>query len=186
MIAFPRVNPGNRIRLLLWPAGPDDGMRGPAARRPPASAACGGIVGPSLTSRRAGCIGARDSAACLMAPHIELSRSRTIQQSVDQLAAKGSVKEGAEGFVIEARLEGASGRDLNRTLLSALRKVQRKAALRSERTSSDGTTKRFFDYVLKKTTRNRPVAVRQLWADFLAWLKTPVAKRTVPSGGAAR
>jgi len=117
-------------------------------------AACGDVVGPSLTSRRAGCIGARDSAACLIASHIELSRSRTIQQSLDQLAAKGSVKEAAEGFVIEAGLEGASARDLNRTLLSALRKVQRKTALRSEWTSSDGTTERFFDYVLKKTTRN--------------------------------
>jgi hypothetical protein len=82
-------------------------------------AACGGAVGPSLTNRRAGCIGARDSAACLIAPHIELSRSRTIQQSRDQLAAKGSVKEAAEGFVIEAELEGASARDLNRALSDA-------------------------------------------------------------------
>ena len=80
------------------------------------------------------------------------SDAQTIQQALDQLAAKGSVKEAAEGFVIEAELEGASAKELNRTLLSALRKVQRKTTLRSEWTSSDGTTERFFDYVLKQTT----------------------------------
>jgi phosphoribosylformylglycinamidine (FGAM) synthase PurS component len=83
---------------------------------------------------------------------VSRSDAQTIQQALDQLAAKGSVKEAAEGFVIEAELEGASAKELNRTLLSALRKVQRKTTLRSEWTSSDGTTERFFDYVLKQTT----------------------------------
>jgi len=85
---------------------------------------------------------------------VSRSDARTIQQSLDQLAAKGSVKEAAEGFVIEAELEGASAKELNRTLLSALRKVQRKTTLRSEWTSGDGTTEKLFDYVLKKTTKN--------------------------------
>jgi hypothetical protein len=35
-----------------------------------------------------------------------------------------------------------------------LRKVRRKTTLRSEWTSGGGTTEKFFDYVLKKTTRN--------------------------------
>ena len=85
---------------------------------------------------------------------VSRSDARTIRQALDQLAAKGSVKEAAEGFVIEAELEGASAKELNRTLLSALRKVQRKTTLRSEWTSGDGTTEKFFDYVLKKTTKN--------------------------------
>jgi phosphoribosylformylglycinamidine (FGAM) synthase PurS component len=84
---------------------------------------------------------------------VSRSDARTIQQALDQLAAKGSVKEAAEGFVIEAELEGASAKELNRTLLSILRRVQRKTTLRSEWTSGDGTTERFFDYVLKKTTK---------------------------------
>jgi phosphoribosylformylglycinamidine (FGAM) synthase PurS component len=37
---------------------------------------------------------------------VSRSDARTIQQALDQLAAKGSVKEAAEGFVIEAELEG--------------------------------------------------------------------------------
>jgi len=85
---------------------------------------------------------------------VSRSDARTIQQSLDHLAARGSVKEAAEEFVIEAELEGASARDLNRTLLSALRKVQRRTTVRSEWTSSKGTTERFFDYVLKKSTKN--------------------------------
>jgi len=85
---------------------------------------------------------------------VSRSDARTIQQALDQLAAKGSVKEAAEDFVIEAEMEGASAKELNRTLLSALRKAQRKTTLRSEWTSGDGTTERFFDYVLKQTTKN--------------------------------
>jgi hypothetical protein len=50
-------------------------------------------------------------------------------------------------------MEGASARELNRTLLSALRKVERRTTLRAEWTSDDGTSERFFDYVLKKTVK---------------------------------
>jgi hypothetical protein len=47
-------------------------------------------------------------------------------------------------------MEGASARELNRTFLSALRKVEKRTTLRAEWTSDDNTTERFFDYVLKK------------------------------------
>lgn len=70
------------------------------------------------------------------------------------MSAKGSVKEAAGEFLVEAEMEGASARELNRMLLSALRKAQRKTTLRAEWAFSDGTTEKFFDYVLKKTTRN--------------------------------
>lgn len=50
-------------------------------------------------------------------------------------------------------MEGASAKELNRTLLSALRKVEKRTTLHAEWTSGDGTTERFFDYVLKKTIR---------------------------------
>ena len=36
---------------------------------------------------------------------------------------------------------------MNRTLLSALRKVEKRTTLRAEWTSGDGTDERFFDYV---------------------------------------
>jgi DNA-binding GntR family transcriptional regulator len=85
---------------------------------------------------------------------VSRSDAGTIRQALDQLAAKGSVKEADGEFVIEAEMEGTSAKELNRTLLSALRKAQKRTTLRSEWTSSDGPTARFFDYVLKKTSRN--------------------------------
>jgi hypothetical protein len=85
---------------------------------------------------------------------VSRSDAQTIRHALEQLAAKGSVRKAGEDFMVEAEMEGASAKELNRTLLSALRKVQRKTTLRAEWTSSDNTTERFFDYVLKKTTRN--------------------------------
>jgi len=85
---------------------------------------------------------------------VSRSDAGTIRQALDQLAAKGSVKKAAEEFMVEAEMEGASAKELNRTLLSALRKVRRNTTLRAEWISGDGTTERFFDYVLKKTSRN--------------------------------
>ena len=55
-------------------------------------------------------------------------------------------------FRIEAQLEGEDSKGLNRSLLSQLRKAERKTRLRAEWTS-EGTTDRFFDYVLKKSTK---------------------------------
>jgi len=61
------------------------------------------------------------------------------------------MKEGDE-FVVAAEMEGASAKELNRMLLSALRKAEKRTTLRTEWTSGD-TTERFFDYVLKKTVK---------------------------------
>jgi len=55
-------------------------------------------------------------------------------------------------FRIEAELEGENAKELNRSLLSQLRRAERKTRLRAEWTSG-GTTERFFDYVLKKSTK---------------------------------
>jgi len=53
-------------------------------------------------------------------------------------------------FVVRHRMEGESAKDLNRRLLSALRRAEKKTRLRAEWTAEDGTVYRFFDYVLKK------------------------------------
>lgn len=53
-----------------------------------------------------------------------------------------------EEFLVEAETAGASARELNRTLLSALRKVGKRTTLRGERTFDHGPSERFFDYVL--------------------------------------
>ncbi len=59
------------------------------------------------------------------------------------------------GFHVEATVAGTSARDVNRSLLSALRRVQRHTRLRAEWTA-DGVTHRFFDYALKATRQSVP------------------------------
>jgi hypothetical protein len=54
----------------------------------------------------------------------------------------------ADGFQVEAEIEGEDARTLNRTLLTELRRVEKRTRLRSEWTA-DGVTERFFDYVPK-------------------------------------
>jgi hypothetical protein len=83
---------------------------------------------------------------------INRSDAGTIRQSLDQLAAKGSVRKEGDEFLVEAEIEGASAKELNRMLLSALRKVEKRATLRAEWTCGD-TPERYFDYVLKKTIK---------------------------------
>ena len=80
---------------------------------------------------------------------VNRSAAQTIRQALDQLGAMGSVTKTGEEFLVEAEMEGASARELNRTFLSALRKVEKRTTLRAEWTSSENTTERFFDYVPK-------------------------------------
>ncbi|MGD0862859.1 MAG: hypothetical protein ABSA21_08855 [Candidatus Limnocylindrales bacterium] len=56
----------------------------------------------------------------------------------------------ADGFHVVATLSGESARDLNRSLLSELRGLERRTRLRASWTA-DGLTERFFDYVPKGT-----------------------------------
>ena len=80
------------------------------------------------------------------------SNLKAIRPVLKQAIANGSMKESKGEYSILADFEGESAKDLNRFLLSALRRVEKKTRLRAEWTSDDGTTQRFFDYVLKKTT----------------------------------
>ncbi len=50
-------------------------------------------------------------------------------------------------------MDGSSAKDLNRRILSALRRVEKRTRLRAEWTGDDGRVDRFFDYVLKSTGR---------------------------------
>jgi hypothetical protein len=77
--------------------------------------------------------------------------ARTIRHTFEQPSAKGSVGKAGDEFIVGAEMEGSSTREFNRTILSALRRVENRTTLRAECTSDDGTTERFFDYVLKKT-----------------------------------
>jgi len=65
---------------------------------------------------------------------------------------EGTIKPSSEGFEVNTELEGLSAKDLNRSMLSALRSVEKRTRMRAEWSSSD-TTERYFDYVLKKTIK---------------------------------
>jgi hypothetical protein len=60
----------------------------------------------------------------------------------------GEMSRTPDGFHVMATLSGESAHDLNRSLLSALRRVERRTRLRAEWTTG-GVTVRFFDYVPK-------------------------------------
>ena len=66
------------------------------------------------------------------------------------LGAGGAIEPTDDGFKIEATLSGESAKDLNRQLLSELRRAEKKTRLRAEWTSG-GVTEKFFDYVPKGT-----------------------------------
>ena len=74
---------------------------------------------------------------------------RVLLQVVDAAA----VIEIADGLRVQGFMDGGDARDVNRRLLSALRRAEKKTRLRAEWTA-DGYVHRFFDYVPKSM---RPV-----------------------------
>lgn len=71
-----------------------------------------------------------------------------LRQVLEAALPGAQILEVEGGFHVEGTMRGDSARDLNRSLLSALRRVQRKTRMRSQWTRH-GTTERFFDYVPK-------------------------------------
>lgn len=71
---------------------------------------------------------------------------RDVLAALQSLHPDVKIEETETGFKLAGRIEGESARDLNRSLLSALRRVARRTTLRAEWTS-DRTVERFFDYV---------------------------------------
>jgi len=68
------------------------------------------------------------------------------------IGSNGSIKPTIDGFDVTAEFKGERSKDLNRMLLSELRRAEKKTRLRSEWTA-DGTTEKYFDYVLKQTRK---------------------------------
>jgi hypothetical protein len=81
---------------------------------------------------------------------VSTENPQAVKRALQALGSKSSITRTEEGFLVKAELRGASARELNRTLLSTLRRVERKTRLRAEWTSG-GTTEQFFDYVPKGT-----------------------------------
>ena len=68
------------------------------------------------------------------------------------IGSEGTVTPVEEGFEVNAELEGESAKDLNRMLLSEMRRVEKRTRIRAEWTLDD-TIERFFDYVPKGTRK---------------------------------
>jgi hypothetical protein len=64
-----------------------------------------------------------------------------LEQLVD-----GTVTPASDGFHLDGWMEGADARTLNRELLSAMRRIERRARLCAEWSAGD-TTYRFFEYM---------------------------------------
>ena len=62
--------------------------------------------------------------------------------------AAAALRRDGDDWLVRAEVEGESARGLNRELLSALRRVEKKTRLRAE-WSAEGEVERFFDYVGK-------------------------------------
>lgn len=77
----------------------------------------------------------------------------SVEPVLRSLLGKGAVEKEGATFVVKAEMQGGSSKELNRDLLSALRRAEKKTRLRAEWTSG-GTTERYFDYVLKKTFKS--------------------------------
>lgn len=78
-----------------------------------------------------------------------------VERTLGTLFGSGCLSRSGERedeITVESSMSGESSKELNRSLLSALRKVEKRTTLRAEWTSGD-VTDRYFDYVLKKTWR---------------------------------
>jgi hypothetical protein len=81
---------------------------------------------------------------------VKSANPAAVKKALKELITTGSVEETDGGFSVGAEMKGESAKDLNRSLLSALRRVEKRTTLRAEWTSDNGDTERYFDYALKK------------------------------------
>jgi len=95
----------------------------------------------------------------MLSNRVNSSNPQAIRPVLENLTeGRGSVrnaKDESGGFIVNAEMDRRIAKDLNRMLLSALRKVEKKTTLRAEWTSPDGSTERYFDYVLKKKEQKK-------------------------------
>ena len=133
------------------PANPD-ARKGVAAAKPWVRGPCqgNGTAKPHLLGRDSGGMAGRRFTLVARVSSANLEAVRPILES---LFPRGSLHPGENELILEARADGGSAKELNRTLLSALRRVEKRTRLRAEWRSTDGTVQRFFDYVLKKTIK---------------------------------
>jgi ERCC4-type nuclease len=81
---------------------------------------------------------------------VSTNSGKLIRPVLERLVGKRKVKVvSANEFRIVTTMKAENAKELNRAMLSELRRIEKKTRLRAEWTA-DRTTERFFDYVLKK------------------------------------
>ncbi len=90
---------------------------------------------------------------CKLSARVSSATPSAIKPVLERMIGNnGSIKPTADGFEVNAEFKGESARDLNRMLLSELRKAEKKTRIRSEWISED-TIEKFFDYSLRQTKK---------------------------------
>jgi hypothetical protein len=88
-----------------------------------------------------------------LSANVSSSNPSAIKSVLERIVgSNGSIKPTIDGFEVKAEFKGESARDLNRMLLTELRKAEKRTRLRSEWISED-TAEKFFDYALKQTKK---------------------------------
>ena len=83
-----------------------------------------------------------------LAARVSTESPAPVRRALRELLPNATVRRVEDDLVVTASVRGAAARDLNRALLSGLRRAEKRTRLRAEWTSG-GTTERFFDYVPK-------------------------------------
>lgn len=85
---------------------------------------------------------------------ISTDNPSALQPALERLFPTGAVTAGdaPNEFRVRTEMEGTSARNLNRHVLSELRRSEKRTRFRSEWTC-EGVTERFFDYVPKRMTK---------------------------------
>ena len=78
---------------------------------------------------------------------------KALRPILRRLFRAGPVSTRSDGFRVECEMIGKTARDLNRALLSELRRIVKKTRLRAQWTTGK-VTERFFDYVSKGSQRS--------------------------------
>lgn len=84
---------------------------------------------------------------------VSSSNLEAVKRVLENVTPNCRITVDGDELTVEGMLSGINAKELNRSLLSAMRRIEKRTKLRSEWTFEDGTTERYFDYVLKKTTR---------------------------------
>ncbi len=91
-----------------------------------------------------------------LAARVSSDTPKAITSIIESVLPKGSVRREGDEFIVDADFEGDDPKKMNRDLLSALRRAEKRTRMRSQWTSEDGTTYKFFDYVLKQSKKGSP------------------------------